>query len=127
SAFRPSADRGSHVRLSHSQRVGALPGFADGRNPGPEGRAAEAQHVIANRLGKIPDCNSGLAERLRRGHREAAVEQIKLDCPRLANVPMFCGEEKLRAAVEAFATPSTIFSEPAPTGKPRAAHDTPAN
>lgn len=31
--------------------------------------------------------------------------QIKLDCPRLANVPMFCGEEKLKAAVEAFSTP----------------------
>ena len=31
--------------------------------------------------------------------------QIKLDCPRLANMPMFCGEEKLRAAVAAFSTP----------------------
>ena len=31
--------------------------------------------------------------------------QVKLDCPRLANVPMFCGDEKMRAAVAAFSTP----------------------
>lgn len=31
--------------------------------------------------------------------------QVKMDCPRLANVPMFCGDEKLRAAVAAFSTP----------------------
>ena len=31
--------------------------------------------------------------------------QVKLDCPRIANMPIFCGEEKLRAAVAAFSTP----------------------
>jgi hypothetical protein len=31
--------------------------------------------------------------------------QIKLDCPRIANMPIFCGEEKLRAAVATFSTP----------------------
>jgi hypothetical protein len=31
--------------------------------------------------------------------------QIKLDCPRLANMPILCGEEKLRAAVATFSTP----------------------
>src|SRR4051812_7369805 len=31
--------------------------------------------------------------------------QVKLDCPKMANIPMFCGETKLRAAVEAFSTP----------------------
>lgn len=31
--------------------------------------------------------------------------QIKLDCPRLANMPILCSEEKLRAAVATFSTP----------------------
>jgi hypothetical protein len=31
--------------------------------------------------------------------------QIKLDCPRLANMPILCSQEKLRAAVIAFSTP----------------------
>ena len=31
--------------------------------------------------------------------------QIKLDCPRVANMPIFCGQEKLRAAVATFSTP----------------------
>jgi hypothetical protein len=31
--------------------------------------------------------------------------QVKLNCPRLGNMPILCGEEKLRAAVAAFSTP----------------------
>jgi hypothetical protein len=31
--------------------------------------------------------------------------QIKLDCPRLGNMPVFCAEGNLRAAVAAFSTP----------------------
>ncbi len=31
--------------------------------------------------------------------------QIKLDCPRLANMPIVCGQEKLKAAVATFSTP----------------------
>jgi hypothetical protein len=31
--------------------------------------------------------------------------QIKLDCPRLANMPIVCSQEKLKAAVATFSTP----------------------
>jgi hypothetical protein len=31
--------------------------------------------------------------------------QVKLNCPRLGNMPVLCSEEKLRAAVAAFSTP----------------------
>jgi hypothetical protein len=31
--------------------------------------------------------------------------QIKLDCPRIANMPIVCSQEKLKAAVAAFSTP----------------------
>ena len=47
--------------------------------------------------------------------------QVKLDCPRLSNMPIFCSDEKLRAAVATFSTPldqrvaeavSQAFSQP---------------
>lgn len=31
--------------------------------------------------------------------------QVKLDCPRIGNLPIMCGQEKLKAAVATFSTP----------------------
>ena len=103
------AARGFPVSVGSEKMVFTSPDRGSKNAPGDKGPSLDTIKLEALQAATgfaLSPCDSTMKQNLVEA-MTAYVHawQVKMDCPRLANVPMFCGDEKLRAAVVAFSTP----------------------
>src|SRR4051812_47318737 len=103
------AARGFPVGIGSEKLVLTTPDRSSKSAPGDKGPSLETIKLEALQAATgfaLSSCDSTMKKNLVDAMTAyVRAWQVKLDCPRMANIPMFCGETKLRAAVEAFSTP----------------------